>query len=79
VITSAPRSLGIPSVLQDRLAMRYSSPTATSLTIWVDQLIAHRANAGLAAEIPMIDPAEGGTRSRVLLLMEAPGSREGLV
>lgn len=53
--------------------MRYSSPSATSLTTWVDQLIASRAGAGLNAEIPMVDPADGGTRSRVLLLMEAPG------
>jgi len=53
--------------------MRDSSPTATPLEAWVEQLIASRASAGLNAEIPTFDPAEAGTEARVLLLIEAPG------
>lgn len=73
MISTAPRSLGNPAVLQERLAMRYSMPTAAPLATWVERLIDSRASAGLNAEIPTVDPAEAGTEARVLLLMEAPG------
>jgi hypothetical protein len=73
VISSAPRSLGVPTVLRQRLEMRHSSRTAAPLATWVEQLIVKRASAGLNAEIPTFDPAEAGIEARVLLLMEAPG------
>lgn len=73
VISTAPRSLGIANVLQERLAMCHTSPTAEPLTEWVEKLITSRSNASLNAEIPTFDPAEAGTEAQVLLLMEAPG------
>ncbi|WP_349361562.1 uracil-DNA glycosylase [Cryobacterium sp. PH31-O1] len=72
-MSTAPRSLGIDSVLDERLRMRHTVPTAGPLTVWVTQLIAVRVSAGLSAEIPTFDPADAGIDATVLLLMEAPG------
>lgn len=53
--------------------MRRSVSTAAPLTAWVERLTSTRADSGLKAEIPAIDPADAGVDARVLLLMEAPG------
>ncbi len=53
--------------------MARSVATAVPLISWIDDLKVKRLERSLAAEIPLIDPADAGTGARVLLLLEAPG------
>jgi len=70
---AGPRALRAPGEVSDRLNLLHSSPTASSLTDWVEGLIATRSAAGLPAEVPYVDPLDAGSEARVLIILEAPG------
>lgn len=68
------RSLGLPAVLEARRAQVHA-PHVAPLNGWVEELSAERWT-------PYFDPADGGTRAQMLLLLESPGptaSRTGFV
>lgn len=64
-----PRSHRHPAALAAKLA-RLEEPHVAQLTAFARRIAAERA-----ADVPLFDPASGGTSSRVLLLLESPGPR----
>lgn len=68
MFSSGPRALRDATVLKIRHEMSHEVESAVPLTKWADNL-AER----LDVTVPLFDPAEAGTRTQVLVLLEAPG------
>ena len=66
-----PMSLGIPEVRLRRLRALQESHVRPLTTLV--RHIRRRRQVGTA--VPFFDPADGGTRAKVLLLLEAPGPK----
>ncbi len=64
----APRGLRSPQAVEERHELWRTSSRAELLRDWVQ-----RFQATVGALVPLPDPADGGDRSRVLVLLEAPG------
>ena len=66
-----PKSLSSESALNERLAL-INEPHVKPLSRFVERL---RNRMGSDANIPYIDPMDGGIHSEVLFLLEAPGPK----
>jgi uracil-DNA glycosylase len=66
-----PKSFRDPQALKARLA-RLDEPHIAPLTAFVDSL---RESRVIPEDVPYFDPADGGIHARVLVLLEAPGSK----
>jgi hypothetical protein len=72
--TDAPKTNREPAEVERKLSL-LSQPHVAPLTEFIRRL----REAMPDAAIPFIDPTEAGVKARILLLLEAPGRRSGLI
>lgn len=67
-----PRSLAALADREERARM-LDSPDFRSLKVYVDRIRSDRASYMPGKHVPHFDPCDGGTKAKVLFLMQSPG------
>ncbi len=78
VYLSAPRGFKNPELLAERERLLLTSPSVQPLVEWTEALVARRGGKNPDIVVPRFDPADAGTKARLLVLLEAPGPMTNL-